>query len=116
MRNVKTRKDKSAKGCMDTPVMIVGLNESGTGLTARPGKELWRNSYAPMYEDEWGPGPRSTPILDEDRVYVQSCKGEFRCLDREQGKAIWGASFEKDFGIHFVGSKANEGTASRRGN
>jgi outer membrane protein assembly factor BamB len=29
---------------------------------------------------------------------------------------IWGVSFEKDFGVTFVGSKANEGTASRRGN
>src|SRR5207249_1190634 len=32
------------------------------------------------------------------------------------GKVIWGTSFEKDFGVKFVGSKANEGTASRRGN
>src|SRR5438270_262006 len=68
-----------------------------------------------MYSDEWGPGPRSTPILDGRRVYVQSCKGELRCLDLANGKVVWGVSFEKDFGVTFVGSKANEGTASRRG-
>jgi outer membrane protein assembly factor BamB len=85
-------------------------------IDAATGKEVWQNVYGEMYEDEWGPGPRSTPIIDENRVYVQSCKGEFRCFDIENGKVLWGVSFEKDFGVPFLGSKANEGTASRRGN
>jgi outer membrane protein assembly factor BamB len=85
-------------------------------LDAKTGKELWRTPFADQFEDEWGPGPRSTPIFDDDVVYVQSCNGEFRCLNLADGKPIWGTSFEKDFGVHFVGSKANEGTASRRGN
>ncbi len=38
------------------------------------------------------------------------------CINLADGKAIWGTSFEKDFGVTFLGSKANEGTASRRGN
>lgn len=80
------------------------------------GKELWQTAYGEMFEDEWGPGPRSTPMLDDDRLYVQSCKGEFRCLNLADGKVLWGVSFEKDFGVPFLGSKANEGTASRRGN
>lgn len=85
-------------------------------LDAATGKELWQVAYDDMFEDEWGPGPRSTPILDENRIYVQSCKGEFRCLNIENGKILWAASFEKEFGVRFLGSKANEGTASRRGN
>lgn len=85
-------------------------------VDAATGKELWQTTYGEMYEDEWGPGPRSTPMFDEDRLYVQSCKGEFRCLNVENGKVVWGVSFEKDFGVPFLGSKANEGTASRRGN
>jgi outer membrane protein assembly factor BamB len=85
-------------------------------LDANTGKELWQTAYAEMYEDEWGPGPRSTPILDDTHLYIQSCKGEFRCLNVAEGKVLWGVSFEKDFGVPFLGSKANEGTASRRGN
>jgi outer membrane protein assembly factor BamB len=85
-------------------------------LDAATGKELWQTTYGEMFEDEWGPGPRSTPIFDETRLYVQSCKGEFRCLNVADGKVVWGVSFEKDFGVPFLGSKANEGTASRRGN
>jgi outer membrane protein assembly factor BamB len=85
-------------------------------VNAKTGKELWSVPFADLFQDEWGPGPRSTPIIDGDKVYVQSCNGEFRCLNLADGKVIWGASFEKDFGVKFLGSKANEGTASRRGN
>jgi len=42
--------------------------------------------------------------------------GEFRCLDLASGKTIWQTSFDQQFGVKFLGSKANEGTASRRGN
>jgi outer membrane protein assembly factor BamB len=49
-------------------------------------------------------------------VYVQACNGDFKCLSLADGKEIWKTSFEKDFGVKFLGSKANEGTASRRGN
>lgn len=80
------------------------------------GAERWATPYAPGFGDEWGPGPRATPVVDGDRVYVQSCTGEFRCLSLRDGKTLWGTSFEKDFGVRFIGNKANEGTAARRGN
>ena len=85
-------------------------------LDANTGKEIWQTPIANRYADEWSAGPRSTPFLDGNRVYVQSCNGEFRCLNVADGKILWSASFEKDFGVKFLGSKANEGTASRRGN
>ena len=100
---------------------LVYLDENGEQevahlIDAKSGKESWRTPFASMYQDEWGAGPRSTPTIDGDRVYVQSCTGEFRCLNLADGKPIWSTSFEKDFGVVFVGSKANEGTARRRGN
>lgn len=85
-------------------------------LDAGTGKELWAAAYAPMFEDEWGTGPRSTPFTDGERVYVQSCSGEFRCLNISDGSAVWGFNFEKDYKVKFLGSKAREGTAQRRGN
>lgn len=85
-------------------------------LDAKTAKEIWRTPLGQMYEDEWGPGARSTPIIDGDRVYALTCRGEFRCLNIADGKVIWGTSFEKDFGVKFLGSRAEEGTASRRGN
>jgi outer membrane protein assembly factor BamB len=85
-------------------------------LDAATGGELWRTAYARAYADEWGAGPRSTPFLDGDRAYVLSCRGEFRCLRLADGRELWRASFEQDFGVKFIGSRGAEGTAARRGN
>ena len=93
-----------------------GTNEVAHLLEAETGAQIWSTAIGSVYKDEWSAGPRSTPIMDGDRVYVQSCKGEFRCLNLKDGKVVWGFSFEKDFGVKFLGSKANEGTAARRGN
>ena len=62
-----------------------GVNETAHALDAATGKELWALPFATMFHDEWGAGPRSTPIIDGDRVYVQSCNGEFRCLGLADG-------------------------------
>ena len=85
-------------------------------IDAATGREIWRVDYAETFKDEWGAGPRSTPLIDGDRLFVQACNGEFRCLSVKDGSVLWQASFEKDFAVKFLGSKANEGTATRRGN
>jgi outer membrane protein assembly factor BamB len=112
-------------GGFSSPVVVgnklVYLDENGSReiahcLNTTDGSELWEMDYADRFQDEWGAGPRSTPIIDGDRLYVQACNGEFRCLRLEDGKTIWETSFEKNFGVKFLGSKANEGTATRRGN
>lgn len=93
-----------------------GSREIAHALDAATGKELWQSDYADVFRDEWGAGPRATPLIDGDRAYVQACNGEFRCLSLKNGQPVWATSFEKDFGVKFLGAKANEGTATRRGN
>ena len=93
-----------------------GEMEVAHQLDARTGNEIWQTPIASRFSDEWGAGPRSTPFVDGERVYVQSCNGEFRCLNFADGKILWATSFEKDFGVKFLGSKSEEGVASRRGN
>ena len=100
---------------------VIYLDENGTrevahALDAATGKQLWQVDYADRFQDEWGAGPRATPFADGDRLYVQSCNGEFRCLNLADGRTIWQSNFERDFGVKFLGNKANEGTATRRGN
>ena len=62
--------------------------EFAHALEARTGKELWRVAYAKASQDEFGPGPRSTPIIDGKRLYVQACNGEFRCLNLADRKSV----------------------------
>jgi outer membrane protein assembly factor BamB len=116
---------KKIGGGFSSPVAAGGklayFDENGQAevahlLNAGTGVEIWNAPIGGVYRDEWGAGPRSTPVIDGDRVFVQSCRGEFRCLNLVNGKIIWGVSFEKDFGVKFLGSKSNEGTAARRGN
>jgi outer membrane protein assembly factor BamB len=113
-------------GGHSSPVVAAGrllyLDEDGQHevahlLDAATGRERWRTPFAERFEDEWGAGPRSTPLLDGDRAYVQSCGGEFRCLSLAGGKVLWGASFEKNFGVKFHGARGAESlVAARRGN
>jgi outer membrane protein assembly factor BamB len=118
---------KSIGGGFSSPVIQGGKllyldttdgRETAHLVDSLTGTELWHVDYAAEFGDEWGNGPRSTPIIDQDRAYVQSCDGEFRCLSLADGKTIWRANFDKDFGAHFLGNHAigNEGVASRRGN
>lgn len=84
------------------------------------GKEIWKVAVGPMveFQNAYGEGPRCTPLIDGDRVYVQSCGGEFRCLALADGKAVWGFSFGKDYGATWFGNKnpdpESKETASRR--
>lgn len=93
-----------------------GANEVVHLIDAATRNEIWKKPLAEKFQDEWGAGPRSTPMMDGEHVYVQSCNGEFRCLKLSSGETVWSINFEKDFGVRFLGSKAQEGTASRRGN
>lgn len=89
--------------------------EVAHALQAATGASLWEKPFAVSFADEWGSGPRSTPVIDGDRVYVQSCKGEFACLSMKSGDILWSKDFTRDYGVVFVGTKVNEGAAVRRG-
>ncbi len=85
-------------------------------------KEIWKQAYADLAEYyNYGTGPRTTPVIDGDRLYVQSGRGEFRCLAMADGKVLWRVNFEKDYGATFYGNKgsdpaAKETAARRHGN
>lgn len=77
-------------------------------LDADSGKELWS---APVgiakydgggddgaKENRGGDGPRSTPSVDGDRVYVLSAQQELFCFDIASGKTIWSKDIFKEYG------------------
>ena len=93
-----------------------GGKETAHCLDAKSGAPLWSTPYHENYSDEFEPGPRCTPLIDGDRVYVQSCRGEFRCLSLKDGSTLWRFHFS-DYGATWTTERGSGvGAASRRGN
>lgn len=62
-----------------------------TCVNAETGDELWRFEYPTDYQDYYGydGGPRCSPVVDEDRVYIYGAAGELHCLDVRDGQLRW---------------------------
>ena len=90
--------------------------ETVHALDAATGKELWSLPFDSVFQDsQHSVGPRCAPLVDGDRVYVQSCRGELQCLNVADGKAVWRVNFLKDFGALFIGEIGSAIGASRHG-
>lgn len=86
-------------------------------LDAQDGRELWRAAVDKPFSDSQGPtGPRGTPLIDGDRVYAVSCRGELQCRALADGQLIWRTSFVTNWGATFIGEKGNTPGAARHGN
>lgn len=85
-------------------------------INAADHQELWRAIVDDVFRDEQGPpGPRCTPLVDGDRVYAQSGKGELQCLRIADGQPIWRINFLKDFGAAFLGEDSKVPGAAEHG-
>jgi outer membrane protein assembly factor BamB len=64
------------------------------------GEEIWKTKIDSIFvdPDNWGNGPRSTPYVDDEMVYVQSSWGKMVAVDKKNGKVKWEVSFMQDFG------------------
>ena len=56
--------------------------------TAKP---IWESNYPTDYEDNFSydTGPRSSPVVDEDRVYTFGPEGMLRCVNVSTATQIW---------------------------
>ena len=65
------------------------------------GKEDWIFEYESDYEDLYGydSGPRSSPLIDGDRIYLFGVEGLLICVDRNTHKTVWNVDTAKDFGV-----------------
>lgn len=91
--------------------------ETLRALAAGTGRENWRADIDEPFSDSQGPtGPRNTPLVDEDRVYAVSCRGELQCRRTADGSLIWRANYVRDFQAVFIGERGSAPGASRHGN
>lgn len=50
------------------------------------------------YRNGMGDGPRGTPTIDGERVYVEGGNGDLTCLEAATGKSIWHVNLRSGFG------------------
>jgi outer membrane protein assembly factor BamB len=72
-------------------------------LDATTGKEVWATSLGPVYENNWGDGPRSTPTVDGDHLYALSATGILACLNIKDGTEVWKVDVVKSLGGELQG-------------
>ena len=60
-------------------------------LDATTGAEIWQAEYPTQYVDMYGysGGPRASPVVDGDRVYLFGVEGSLRALRFEDGELLW---------------------------
>ena len=73
-------------------------DEFATAIEADTGQEIWRFRVDSKWVDMMGNGPRSTPTVDEGRVFVLSAKGMLHALNADNGESLWSRNLGKDFG------------------
>jgi outer membrane protein assembly factor BamB len=72
--------------------------ESVVALDSNDGSVLWNRTSTTASPSNGGyPGPRCTPTLDGDRLYVISSDGKLACLKRSDGSLLWTRDFVKEW-------------------
>jgi outer membrane protein assembly factor BamB len=77
-----------------------GQNSFVIALNRADGKEVWAKAIGPVetrMRTNMGAGPRGTPTVDGDRLYVLTENGDLACL-KTDGSAVWQLNILKDFG------------------
>lgn len=75
-----------------------GTNEYVIALDRATGKKVWEYLNGRRFQNDRGDGPRSTPTIDGDRLYVLGGSGDLTCLDAATGKKIWSINIVSKFG------------------
>lgn len=64
-------------------------SETLLALEATTGKEAWVAKLSDILKNNWGDGPRGTPTVDGDLIYVMTGPGLLACVSAKDGKIVW---------------------------
>jgi outer membrane protein assembly factor BamB len=67
-------------------------------FNAADGKKLWETRLGNRFSNDMGDGPRSTPTIDGNRLYVSGGSGDVAALELATGKPVWHINVLKEFG------------------
>ena len=84
-------------------------------LDEATGDTLWEKEWPVDYAGlQYALGPRATPTVDGDRVYVLGSMGDLFCLRAKDGAEVWHRNYQRDFDAElptwgFVGAPLVDG-------
>ncbi len=67
-------------------------------LNRSDGKTLWTKTLGSSLDDDKGGGPRGTPTVEGDYLFVLTEAGDLACLKTADGNVVWNRNILKDFG------------------
>jgi outer membrane protein assembly factor BamB len=93
--------DRIAKAPAEgTPKGTLPGNERVLCLDMKTGETIWVHEYDRTYQRVDRPmGPRTTPVIDGDRLYTLGSMGDLYCLDVKTGKPVWNKYFPDDYKV-----------------
>lgn len=68
-------------------------------LDAATGETIWKHEYDCPYSISYPAGPRCTPTVDGEHVYLLGAEGDLKCLKTENGNLVWERNLKRDFGV-----------------
>jgi len=72
----------------------------GTGYLYKfdmEGNLVYKREYGPEFTDSYY-GPRGTPVITDEKVYLVSAYGKLRCMDKSDASLLWEVDMVNDFG------------------
>ena len=76
---------------------LIGRQSTVASLNRADGKIIWSRALGPGVNNDRGPGPRGTPTVDGDRLYVLTENGDLACLRTQDGSVLWQRNILRDF-------------------
>ncbi|MFP5287053.1 MAG: PQQ-binding-like beta-propeller repeat protein, partial [Thermoanaerobaculia bacterium] len=77
-----------------------GEEQFAAAFDGATGKRLWRTRIDREYNDGQGDGPRSTPTVDGEMVYVLSANGKLAALRAANGQVAWQHDLRAEYGAN----------------
>jgi outer membrane protein assembly factor BamB len=111
---VKPRWEATIGGGWSSPVVAAGRvfitdrtddAEHVLAFDALTGRELWKQANPVDFDPHQvgrrhGNGPKSTPVVRDDRLYALGIAGWLQCLDVRDGRVLWSVNLPAQFGEH----------------
>jgi outer membrane protein assembly factor BamB len=67
-------------------------------IDASNGRYIWSKALGAAGTNDRGSGPRGTPTVDGDRLYVLTENGDLACLLAQDASVVWQRNILRDFG------------------